>query len=63
MRTVRVSAAVIHDGGLIWAARRARGKAAGQWEFPGGKREKRQAGKRRKRRRDRDQGNQGGAGQ
>ena len=37
MRTVRVSAAVIHDGSLIWAARRARGKAAGQWEFPGGK--------------------------
>lgn len=44
MRTVRVSAAVIHDGSLIWAARRARGKAAGQWEFPGGKREKGESG-------------------
>ena len=44
MRTVRVSAAVIHDGSLIWAARRARGKAAGQWEFPGGKREEGESG-------------------
>ena len=39
MKTIRVSAAVIHDGGMIYATRRGKGEFKGGWEFPGGKRE------------------------
>lgn len=39
MKTIRVSAAVIHNGGMIYATRRGRGEFKGGWEFPGGKRE------------------------
>ena len=39
MKTIRVSAAVIHDHGMVYATRRGRGEFKGGWEFPGGKRE------------------------
>ena len=39
MRSIRVSAAVIHRDGMIYATRRGKGEFRGYWEFPGGKRE------------------------
>ena len=36
-QTVRVAAAVIRDGGRIFAAQRGYGPYRGWWEFPGGK--------------------------
>lgn len=37
MKTVRVVAAVIHDGDRIFATARGYGEYKGWWEFPGGK--------------------------
>ena len=37
MKTIRVSAAVIHSGNKIFATARGYGEFKGQWEFPGGK--------------------------
>lgn len=37
MKTVRVAAAVIRDGGRFFAAQRGYGKQKDGWEFPGGK--------------------------
>ncbi len=37
MKTVKVAAAVIFDGGRIFAARRGYGPYKDGWEFPGGK--------------------------
>ena len=37
MKTIRVAAAVIREGGRIFAAQRGYGKSRGGWEFPGGK--------------------------
>lgn len=37
MKTVRVVAAIIRDGGRIFAAQRGYGKFKDGWEFPGGK--------------------------
>lgn len=37
MKTVRVAAAVISDGGRIFATQRGYGEQKGGWEFPGGK--------------------------
>ena len=37
MKTVRVAAAVIRDGGKIFATARGYGAYKGWWEFPGGK--------------------------
>lgn len=37
MKTIRVVAAVIHDGGKVFATARGYGDFKGQWEFPGGK--------------------------
>ena len=37
MRTIRVVAAVIRDGGRIFATARGYGEYKGGWEFPGGK--------------------------
>ena len=37
MKTVFVSAAIIHDGRNIYLARKAKGEYKGFWEFPGGK--------------------------
>ncbi len=39
MKTIRVSAAIIHDDGRVYATRRGCGELKGMWEFPGGKRE------------------------
>ena len=44
MKTIRVSAAVIHHDGLIYATRRGYGDFKGLWEFPGGKREAGESG-------------------
>lgn len=37
MKTIRVAAAVIHDGEKIFATMRGYGDFRGLWEFPGGK--------------------------
>ncbi len=37
LKTVRVVAAVITDGGMIFATQRGYGEFKGWWEFPGGK--------------------------
>lgn len=37
MKTVRVAAAIIHDGGRIFATQRGYGTFKDGWEFPGGK--------------------------
>ena len=37
MKTIRVVAAVIRDGGKVFATARGYGDFKGQWEFPGGK--------------------------
>ena len=37
MKDIRVSAAVIHRNGMVYATRRAAGPFRGGWEFPGGK--------------------------
>ena len=37
MKTIRVAAAVIHEGNKIFATARGYGEYKGQWEFPGGK--------------------------
>ena len=39
MKNIRVSAAVIHREGKIFATQRGYGEYKGKWEFPGGKRE------------------------
>ena len=44
MKSIRVSAAIIHDGGSIYATRRGKGTFKGGWEFPGGKREAGESG-------------------
>lgn len=44
MKTIRVSAAVIHDNGKILATQRGYGDFKGMWEFPGGKREEGETG-------------------
>ena len=44
MKTIRVSAAVIHDNGKILATQRGYGDFKGMWEFPGGKREEGESG-------------------
>ena len=44
MKTIRVSAAVIHHDGKIYATERAYGDFKGFWEFPGGKREEGESG-------------------
>lgn len=44
MKTIRVSAAVIHKDGKIYATRRGYGEFKGLWEFPGGKREEGETG-------------------
>ena len=44
MREVRVSAAVIHRDGRIFAAKRGYGEWKGFWEFPGGKHEEGESG-------------------
>ena len=38
MKSIRVSAAVIHRDGKIFATQRGYGEYKGKWEFPGGKR-------------------------
>lgn len=37
MKTIKVAAAIIFDGGKILAAQRGYGEFKGGWEFPGGK--------------------------
>ena len=44
MRNIRVSAAVIHSGGKVYATRRGRDEWKGFWEFPGGKQEEGESG-------------------
>lgn len=44
MKDIRVSAAVIHRNGMVYATRRAAGPFRGGWEFPGGKREEGESG-------------------
>lgn len=44
MKTIRVSAAVIHHDGYVYATRRAKGAFKGGWEFPGGKIEENESG-------------------
>ena len=44
MKTVFVSAAIIHDGRNIYLARKAKGEYKGFWEFPGGKIEQDESG-------------------
>lgn len=39
MKSIRVSAAVIHSDGRVYATRRGHGEFRGLWEFPGGKQE------------------------
>ncbi len=43
MKSIRVSAAIIHRDGLLYATRRVKGDLKG-WEFPGGKREEGESG-------------------
>ena len=44
MKSIRVSAAVIHRDGKIFATPRGYGEYKGKWEFPGGKREEGESG-------------------
>ena len=44
MKSIRVSAAVIHRDGKIFATKRGYGEYKGKWEFPGGKREEGESG-------------------
>ena len=44
MKTVRVAAAIIHDGHLIYVSQRGYGEMKDGWEFPGGKIEKGESG-------------------
>ena len=44
MKNIRVSAAVIHRDGKIFATKRGYGEYKGKWEFPGGKREEGESG-------------------
>ena len=44
MKTIRVSAAVIHSDGKVYATRRGKGTNKGFWEFPGGKQEAGESG-------------------
>ena len=44
MKSIRVSAAVIHKNGKIFATQRGYGEYKGKWEFPGGKREEGESG-------------------
>lgn len=41
---IKVSAAIIHNDGAIYATRRAKGTFKGGWEFPGGKIEENESG-------------------
>ena len=44
MKNIRVSAAVIHRDGKIFATQRGYGEYKGKWVFPGGKREEGESG-------------------
>lgn len=44
MKSIRVSAAVIHRDGKVLATQRGYGEYKGKWEFPGGKREEGESG-------------------
>ena len=44
MKSIRVSAAVIHRDGKIFATQRGYGEYKGKWEFPGGNREEGESG-------------------
>ena len=44
MKSIRVSAAVIHRDGKIFATQRGYGEYKGKWEFPGGKRKEGESG-------------------
>ena len=44
MKSIRVSAAVIHRDGKIYATQCGYGEYKGKWEFPGGKREEGESG-------------------
>ena len=44
VKSIRVSAAVIHRDGKIFATKRGYGEYKGKWEFPGGKREEGDSG-------------------
>ena len=44
MKSIRVSAAVIHRDGKIFATQRGYGEYKGKWEVPGGKREEGESG-------------------
>ena len=44
VKSIRVSAAVIHRDGKIFATKRGYGEYKGKWEFPGGKREEGETG-------------------
>ena len=44
VKSIRVSAAVIHIDGKIFATKRGYGEYKGKWEFPGGKREEGESG-------------------
>ena len=44
MKSIRVSAEVIHRDGKIFATQRGYGEYKGKWEFPGGKREEGESG-------------------
>ena len=44
MKSIRVSAAVIHRDGKIFATQRGYGEYKGKWEFPVGKREEGESG-------------------
>lgn len=44
MKNIRVSSAVIHRDGKIFATQRGYGEYKGKWEFPGGKREEGESG-------------------
>ena len=44
VKSIRVSVAVIHRDGKIFATKRGYGEYKGKWEFPGGKREEGESG-------------------
>ena len=44
MKRIRVSAAIIHHDGHLYATQRGKGEFKGGWEFPGGKREEGESG-------------------